>query len=165
MSPRAKTLARLQVLAAAAAVAACGKKDADRGYGVVDPMPIPTAIMDAEPPKISPARHYADHVSARVTKRAGENGSTRYRFVVTPKPDLRLDHAEPLAAPLELGKPDTGSSSPDEMLFEIVAPRSDAGLPPIGMHLKMRGAAGMVDVWVEWKDGQTIVNVSDATPK
>jgi len=166
MSPRAKTLAHLQMLVAAATVA-CGKKDADHGYGVVDPMPIPTAVRDAAPlpPPVSAAREYADHVSLKVTKRAGNEGTTRYRFVITARPDLVLDEALPPVLPLVLGKPENIKTNPNEYVLEIVAPRGDAGLAAIGTHVRMHGEAGVVDVYVEWKNEQTIVNVSDATPK
>jgi hypothetical protein len=100
-SPRAKTLAHLQALVAAATATAaatsvgCGKGKAERkpddpygssGYAVVDPLPPPTI----EKPVVPPALLYTGQV--KVTTKTEKGGRTVFRLTPSEAaPDLVFD--------------------------------------------------------------------------
>ena len=113
MSPRAKTIAHLQALVAAATAAAaatatgCGKGKAEKkpedpygssGYAVVDPLPEPSII---QPPIVPPSLVYTGRV--KVTIKQEKGGKTTFRL--TPDaPDLVFDD---VVAPTSVVKRET----------------------------------------------------------
>ena len=156
-SPRAKTLAHLQVLIAAATATAaatstgCGKKKAERpedpygssGYAVVDPLPPPTI----EKPGVPPSTLYSGALKVTVSN---QKGHSVYRLTVADGwDDVAFDDVESPAVTADQKKLKAKSK---ELIVTV-----NRGTPIV---VRAHGEAGTFSVSVEADDAGTNVYVT-----